>query len=401
MTTPHDALVRSAFEAPAHAAALLYELVPLAVRKAIAWETLESASGSFVDAEFTYHHSDLVFRAQQAADASEHVYFLLEHQSSSHPMMPLRGLTYQNKIWNRVVKDHHGRWLPPVIVVLVSQVPGGWRAARAFEQLLDPALMAIFELAALVPRFSMIVADLMQLSNEELAARTLPAFPKLALWLLRDARDSRRLLDSFMFWRPWMLQLGRSRARLDSLTLLIRYMFQVVDPAHLDELRAKIRMLGPRIERVAMSIADYFREEGLKQGQKQGLKRGQKQGLKRGQKQGLKQGLEKGLKQGQKQGLEKGLKQGQKQGLEKGLKQGQKQGLEKGLKKGQKQGLEKGLKKGLEKGRINALHSLLVFKFQHLSAADEARLQAATPDRIDHYLQRLLTANSLAAVFED
>jgi hypothetical protein len=47
------------------------------------------------------------------------------------------------------------------------------------------------------------------------------------------------------------------------------------------------------------------------------------------------------------------------------------------------------------------LRSLLVFKFQTLGAADEARLQAAPPETIDRYCQRLLTADSLAAVFED
>ena len=161
-----------------------------------------------------------------------------------------------------------------------------------------------------------------------------------------------------------MLELGRSRVGRESVAVLFRYMFEVIDPRHIEELRAKIQMLGPHIERVAMTIADYFREEGLKQGQKEGLKQGQKKGLKQGQK--------KGLKQGQKKGLEKGLRKGLKQGLEKGLKQ----------------------------GRIDTLRGLLVLKFRHLGAEHEARLQAATPAMMDRYLRRLLTADSLVAVFE-
>ena len=145
-----------------------------------------------------------------------------------------------------------------------------------------------------------------------------------------------------------MLELGRSRVGRESVAVLFRYMFEVIDPRHIEELRAKIQMLGPHIERVAMTIADYFREEGLKQGQKEGLK------------------------------------------------QGQKKGLEKGLRKGLKQGLEKGLKQG----RIDTLRGLLVLKFRHLGAEHEARLQAATPAMMDRYLRRLLTADSLVAVFE-
>jgi hypothetical protein len=105
------------------------------------------------------------------------------------------------------------------------------------------------------------------------------------------------------------------------LAVLITYTFRVIDPVNQEELRAKIRSLGPHIEEVAMNIAEHLHEEGRKKGHKE--------------------------------------------------------------------------------GRIATLRSLLVFKFQTLGAEYEARLQAATPEVIDRYLRRLLTADSLAAVFED
>jgi flagellar biosynthesis/type III secretory pathway protein FliH len=70
-------------------------------------------------------------------------------------------------------------------------------------------------------------------------------------------------------------------------------------------------------------------------------------------------------------------------------------------KQGRKKGREEGLKKGREEGCVAALRSLLIFKFQTLGARYEARLQAATPEEIDRYLKRLLTADSLAKVFKD
>ena len=45
---------------------------------------------------------------------------------------------------------------------------------------------------------------------------------------------------------------------------------------------------------------------------------------------------------------------------------------------------------------LGKLHPL-----RNLGTEDEARLQAATPEMLDRYLQRLLTSDSLAAVFED
>jgi len=66
-------------------------------------------------------------------------------------------------------------------------------------------------------------------------------------------------------------------------------------------------------------------------------------------------------------------------------------------------GREKGREEGREEGRIAALRSLLVFRFgaQAVDAACDARLQAATAAAIDRYLQRVLAAESPAAVFED
>ena len=43
---------------------------------------------------------------------------------------------------------------------------------------------------------------------------------------------------------------------------------------------------------------------------------------------------------------------------------------------------------------------MLLFKFHTLGAQHEARLKAAMPEAIDRYLQSLLTADSLAAVFD-
>jgi predicted transposase YdaD len=342
---PHDALFKSAFESPSTAAALLRELLPGTVRSAIAWRTLSGEHGSFVDALLADHHSDLLFSARLRAGKRELVYFLLEHQSADDPTMPLRMLSYQSRIWDRFVEQHPGARLAPIIAMLVTHVPGGWNGARAFEELFDPAVVALPELAALVPRFSMIVDDLARLSDGNLAARPLPAFPRLALWLLRDARDFATFLDSFDAWIPAMLELGRTRSGRDRLTTLVTYMFRVISPLHLEPLRAKLRTLGSRTEELAMTIAEQLRKEGIQEG----------------------------------------------------LKKGREQGLKNGVKKGRKEGL----KKGHEQGRLATLRSMLLFKFHTLGAKHEARLKAATPEAIDRYLQRLLTADSLAAVFDD
>ena len=229
---PHDALIKSAFEIPADVAPLLHALVPPAVRSAIAWGTLDRAGASFVDQRLADHHGDLVFCARLWAGEPELVFFLLEHQSSDDPVMPLRMLSYQTRIWDRFRRERPRARLPPVLAVLISHVPGGWTAPYAFEGLFDPAVLEIAGMAPLVPRCSMLGLDLDRLSNSDLQGGSLPAFQKLALWLLRDARAPARLLANFDAWRPVMIEAGRNRAGLDALGVLIEYMFRVVDPGY-------------------------------------------------------------------------------------------------------------------------------------------------------------------------
>jgi hypothetical protein len=57
--------------------------------------------------------------------------------------------------------------------------------------------------------------------------------------------------------------------------------------------------------------------------------------------------------------------------------------------------------KGRQQGHVDMLRKQLVYKFHALDAATEARLQAATSEALDRYVRRVLTADSLAAVFED
>jgi putative YhgA-like transposase len=264
-------------------------------------------------------------------DPPKLLHVLLEHQSTADPAMPLRALSYRTRIWNRCRKQRPEAWLPPILTVLVSHVPGGWTTSRSLDDMFDPGVLAIPDLGASVPRCSMVIEDLADLTDGDLQARSLAAFQKLALWLLRDARAPRRLLDSFDTWIGAFGEAERAPAGVDAITALLTYLFRVIGPVHRDELRAKLRKLGPRTEEISMTIAEQLHEEGLVKGREEGLARGR------------------------------------------------------------------------QEGRIAALQSMLVSRFgaQALDATWQARLQAATAAAIDRYLQRIVVADSLAAVFED
>ena len=343
---PHDALFMAAFEEPAHAAALLRELVPASVGALIDWDTLRGETGSFVEPALAKRHSDLVFSARLRTGTQSLAYVILEHQSTGDRTMPLRALTYEVRIWNRVRKMNPFAQLPPILVVVVSHAPGGWTHARTLAELFDPAVPASAALARLVPGVPLIIDDLAHCSNDDLRRRKLPAFPKLALWLLRDARDRKRLLRNFDSWIDLFEEVERGPDGRDALTSLIVYLFRVIDPRHHDELRAKLRLLGSRTKDIAMSIYDMLLQQGFAKGEKEGRAKGRKEGRAEGRKEGRAEGD--------------------------------------------------------KEGRITALRCQVLYKFggQTLGKRYEAALRRATPEAIDGYLQRVLTAKSVAAVFK-
>ncbi len=83
------------------------------------------------------------------------------------------------------------------------------------------------------------------------------------------------------------------------------------------------------------------------------------------------------------------------------FKNGLAQGLEKGIKKGRKEGLLKGREEGRSEGEAQLLHRLLVTRFKKLPKWAETRLADGTPNQIENWGERLLTAKTLREVFSE
>jgi predicted transposase/invertase (TIGR01784 family) len=323
-STPHDALFKAAFENPEDAAGLFRSVLPPTIVQAIAWDTVAGEPGSFIDPELAPGYSDLLFSVELRGGHA-FLYLLLEHQSTSDPDMPLRMLVYLVRIWERFRKHYKDEPLPPIIPALVSHAPGGWTAPRSFHEMFDPPPASIVGLAELVPSFTLMVADLAHLSNEDIKARALAAFPTLALWVLRDARDAGQLLDNLGHWGAAFAEAARTPHGVAALAQLMRYIALVSEELQLEAFRAKIREVAPETEQAVMTIAEQIRREVS----------------------------------------------------------------------------EKMLREGRLQGRAEVLTKLLVLKFKSLTIEHEARIAGATPEQLDRYVERVLTAETLDEVFEE
>jgi hypothetical protein len=96
------------------------------------------------------------------------------------------------------------------------------------------------------------------------------------------------------------------------------------------------------------------------------------------------------------EGVVQGLKQGLDEGLSKGLKQGLDEGLSKGLKQGLDEGFEKARAESLARNR-KLLLGLLRQRFgDQVDGETEQRLEAASAAQIETWIERVLSAPTLA-----
>ena len=75
------------------------------------------------------------------------------------------------------------------------------------------------------------------------------------------------------------------------------------------------------------------------------------------------------------------------------------QGLQQGMQQGLQQGMQQGLMQGRIEGEAYALQRLLQKRFGPLSEDLLARLQTASIDELELWLDRALDADTLAGVF--
>jgi hypothetical protein len=234
--------------------------LPTATVDAIAWDTLAAEPGSFVDGLLADRTTDLLFSVA-GAQGPTLLYLLLEHQSTPDAQMPLRMVEYIVRIWSKYTREHAGPRVPAVVPIVLSQAPRGWTAPASVADCLLPHPPGLGDL---VLQQSMVVQDLSQWSNEDIRGRVLAAFPQLALWVLRDAKQATQLLAGFADWASAFVAASRAPDGLSALGQLVRYISLVTDELQYARFRAKIREFAPTTEKAIMTIAEELRAEGSK-----------------------------------------------------------------------------------------------------------------------------------------
>jgi len=266
--TPHDALFKAAFETPRDARALLTEILPAQLRATIAWGTLARESGTFIDPTLASRHSDLLFSVE-LADEPALVYVLLEHQSEVDRKLPLRMADYLVRVWKRFDKQH-GLPLPPIVPVILAHPRRGWVGPTSLHELVRPPPASIPGLSPMLLELSLVICDLQDMDDARLQRWALQAFPKLAIVLLRDARELERLRHAFARWRDLFLSVLYSKDGADAVSQVLHYIATVVGDVNFEHFRETLSEQVPELNHAAMTIAEQLRQQGLEQGLQRG-----------------------------------------------------------------------------------------------------------------------------------
>ncbi len=270
--TPHDALFRSTFGQPRHAAAELRAVLPAPVLAELALDTLAPLDGAFVDGELRSSCVDLLFDVKLRTGGSGLVYFfVIEHQSKPDRQMPLRLLQYMTQVWTRHAARHRaGKRLPPIVPVLIHHGAKPWPWPRDFRSMLTlPKPLG----TALGPRlldFEFVIDDLARLTDAELLARTMDGIARLVLVALHDANVKPHLFVHVAAAMKALHRDLRGPGVVRALAQLVRYVLDVgKDPP--DEVRAALAAALPSTYRSSvMTTADQLRAQGRTEGKTEG-----------------------------------------------------------------------------------------------------------------------------------
>ncbi len=274
---PHDALVRVVLGDPQHTASELRSILPPKVLAHLDLDRLELQPGTFVDQNLRHRHTDLLFRTT-LDDHDAYLYVLVEHQRTPDPLMALRILAYQVRIWDKHLADHHAtgtRPLPLIVPIVIYQGARSWKAGTDIADLLDIPDSLADDLQDLLPRFRYLLDDLTTVDDAELRRR--PLTPAARITFVSLGKAPRH--DNVTTWLPdWLddLRALEQQHHRALLTALLNYYLNVSDtPA--DDLQELAASIGPEAQEILMTTASRLHDAGRDAGLREGLREGRAQ----------------------------------------------------------------------------------------------------------------------------
>ncbi|PKB89462.1 transposase [Ewingella americana] len=271
-TTPtlHDAVFKQFLTHPETARDFLDIHLPPTLRKLCDLNTLQLASGSFIEEDLRPYYSDVLY-SLKAGNGDGYVYCLIEHQSTPDKHIAFRLMRYAIAAMQRHLDAGH-KTLPLVIPVLfyqgkVSPYPYSMSWLDEFE---TP------EYARTLYSENFPLVDITIIPDDEIMQHRRMAILELLQKHIRQ-RDLTELLDQLT-----TLLLGGNTTQ-QQLISVINYMLQAGESRDPATLINTLASCVPQHEEALMTIAEQLRLEGEQRGIQKGLQLGEQKGRQEGE----------------------------------------------------------------------------------------------------------------------
>lgn len=260
ISNPHDKFFKETFTRLEVARDFFANYLPEGVTTVLNLDTLALQSGSFIDPDLQEQFADLLYRVTLHDDSEAYLYILLEHKSYPDPQTPFQLLRYLVRIWERDGRE--GSALRPIVPVVVYHGRERWRVAEDFAGLfVGPEALRPYW-----PSFHYHLQDLSALSDEEVRGQVQLQVALLVLKYIFDPALRGRFAEIITLFT----ELAEARTALEYLETVLYYVGRASTHLAPEEMLTIVReALADKGSDVMQTVADYWIEQGIEQGQVQ------------------------------------------------------------------------------------------------------------------------------------
>ncbi len=237
------------------------KFLPKKIQKQIDFNTLSLCRNSFVDADLSSYHADVLYEVL-IGDSLGYLYLLCEHQSTVDELLPYRIVQYIVKIWEQHLQQNGTEKIPLVIPLVFYHGKKPYDKSVDIKDLIDAPV-------ELIDRnlFKFQLIDTNLIADEDLREES---WTNIIAFVLKHVlfRDFPNHVDKILSQVLKRYKIEEHDPRLSNrIGTLFRYIFSAsdMDPYwFMDKVR---KFFPPSLGEQVMKAADYLRDEGRLEGQ--------------------------------------------------------------------------------------------------------------------------------------
>lgn len=265
----HDAFFKTVMARKSIAKDFFQTMLPEELKKSIDFDSLKMMPNNFASTNKNETHADVIYQVLINGQAG-YLTFLVEHQSTADPLMPVRMLSYTNKIIEAHLHQSKAKTIPLVYPLVFYHGKKPYPYSQDIKDLVA-APRELTEQYFLKP-FQLI--DINQLETSQL---------KTSAWLNVILLTLKYIFSNLSMHLETIVthfaKAYQEDSDADLSTVVIEYIINAGDSYQPEKFINQVEAKLPNPARgKLMTLAEYFTNKGYEQGMQQGVRKGLRKG---------------------------------------------------------------------------------------------------------------------------